>query len=97
MVIIVPHVVSSPLQCLTVSVLSFFFFFSPAEDTSLSQKKKVTVEDLFSEDFKIHDPEAKWINGEFVVLGAPGRCLPPYLLSVTPVFVLSLPCGCEVL
>lgn len=34
------------------------------EDNSLSQKKKITVEDLFSADFKIHDPEAKWISGE---------------------------------
>lgn len=55
----VAYAVFNPLQCLTVSVL-----FSPAEDTSLSQKKKVTVEDLFSEDFKIHDPEAKWISGK---------------------------------
>ncbi|KFO56041.1 Dipeptidyl aminopeptidase-like 6, partial [Corvus brachyrhynchos] len=37
------------------------------EDNSLSQKKKITVEDLFSDDFKIHDPEAKWItDNEFI-------------------------------
>lgn len=82
----VVYAVFDPPQCLTVSVL-----FSPAEDTSLSQKKKVTVEDLFSEDFKIHDPEAKWISGMSVVLREPGRSLPPHFLSVISMweFVLS--------
>lgn len=42
---------------------SFVFKCFTVEDNSLSQKKKITVEDLFSDDFKIHDPEAKWITG----------------------------------
>jgi hypothetical protein len=69
-------------------------FLSPAEDTSLSQKKKVTVEDLFSEDFKIHDPEAKWISSKSIVLRAPGRASHSHLLSITSVW-MTLPRGSD--
>lgn len=34
------------------------------EDNSLALKKKVTVEDVFGPDLRIHDPGAKWISGE---------------------------------
>uniref|UniRef100_A0A8D1LZ47 A-type potassium channel modulatory protein DPP6 n=1 Tax=Sus scrofa TaxID=9823 RepID=A0A8D1LZ47_PIG len=52
---------------LILSLLTVPTLLLVTEDNSLSQKKKVTVEDLFSEDFKIHDPEAKWISDkEFI-------------------------------
>uniref|UniRef100_A0A3B3VKR2 Dipeptidyl-peptidase 6b n=1 Tax=Poecilia latipinna TaxID=48699 RepID=A0A3B3VKR2_9TELE len=32
------------------------------EDDSLAHKKKVTVEDIFGADLRIHDPDAKWLS-----------------------------------
>lgn len=35
-----------------------------AADTLAGSDTKLTVEDLFSPDFYVHDPEARWMNGK---------------------------------
>lgn len=35
-------------------------------DTLAGSDTKLTVEDLFSPDFYVHDPEAHWINGKTI-------------------------------
>ncbi|XP_035250449.1 inactive dipeptidyl peptidase 10-like [Anguilla anguilla] len=38
------------------------------DDNSKSLGTKLTLDDLFEKDFQVHDPDAKWINDEEIVL-----------------------------
>uniref|UniRef100_A0A8V1A1Y5 A-type potassium channel modulatory protein DPP6 n=1 Tax=Gallus gallus TaxID=9031 RepID=A0A8V1A1Y5_CHICK len=65
-ILVICSLIVTSVILLTPEVITVFECVT-VEDNSLSQKKKITVEDLFSADFKIHDPEAKWItDNEFI-------------------------------
>uniref|UniRef100_A0AAV2K3D8 Dipeptidyl aminopeptidase-like protein 6 n=1 Tax=Knipowitschia caucasica TaxID=637954 RepID=A0AAV2K3D8_KNICA len=46
------------------SLITLSVILLTPDESPAGSDTKLTVDDLFKPQFKVHDPEAKWINGE---------------------------------